>query len=209
MPESEKQPHRMKAAVILAAGAVLFFLWLFLWSYGAQYWPAFRSLLPPSVYFPIEEFLALNDHNSPWSLIGGPVIAIGFLIWAIRTNNGGKMRLWEKALLGLIVISVLMFLLPCLRAPVETGRRLRCISEMKITYMELFVRYPDRLPDHVQFQNRDGHAVRYLGKGRSWKEPKFILFEDAERCHAGDLRHRIWSDGSVDHFYPWKGGPKF
>ena len=70
--------------------------------------------------------------------------------------------------------------------------------------MELFVRYPDRLPDHVQFQNRDGHAVRYLGKGHSWKEPKFILFEDAERCHAGDLRHRFWSDGKIEFFYPWK-----
>ena len=60
MPESEKQPHRMKAAVILAAGAVLFFLWLGFWSYGAQYWPVFRSLLPPSVYFPAGEFLGQN-----------------------------------------------------------------------------------------------------------------------------------------------------
>ena len=74
----------MKAAVILAAGAVLFFLWLFLWTYGAQYWPAFRPLLPPSVYFPAEEFLALNDHNSPWCLVGGGLIAGGFTVWAIR-----------------------------------------------------------------------------------------------------------------------------
>ena len=176
MPESEKQPHRLKAVVILAAGVVLTFLWIRFWHDGARFWSVMEPLLAPSWYYPVEEFLALNNHNSPWSLIGGPVIAIGFLIWAIRTNNGGKMRLWEKALLGLIVISVLMFLLPCLCAPVEAGRRLRCISEMKMTYMELFVRYPDRLPDHVQFQNRDGHAVRYLGKGRSLKEPKFILF---------------------------------
>ena len=203
MNEPEKQPHRIKAAVILAAGVVLTFLWIRFWHDGAQFWSVMEPLLPPSWYFPVEEFLALNNHNSPWSLIGGPVIAIGFLIWAIRTNSG-KMRLWEKALLGLIVIAVMMFLLPCLCAPVEAGRRLRCISEMRMTYMELFVRYPDRLPDHVQFQNRDGHAVRYLGKGRSWKEPKFILFEDAERCHAGDLRHRIWSDGEIDVFYPWK-----
>ena len=60
MPEQEKQPHQMKAAVILAAGVILFFLWFFLWSYGVQYWPVFRSLLPPSVYFPAEEFLGHN-----------------------------------------------------------------------------------------------------------------------------------------------------
>ncbi len=60
MPEQEKQPHRMKAAVILAAGAVLFFLWLFLWTYGAQYWPAFRPLPPPTRWHPFP-----NVHWSP------------------------------------------------------------------------------------------------------------------------------------------------
>ena len=206
MPESEKQPHRMKAAVILAAGAVLFFLWLFLWSYGAQYWPAFRSLLPPSVYFPIEEFLALNDHNSPWCLVGGGLIAGGFIVWAIRAN-GRKLRIWESALLGLIVILLLMFLLPCLCAPREKGRRLRCVSKMKIAWLELLDKYPDKLPDSFEVPVSRSHTVRYRGAGRSWKEPRFILFEDGSG-HAGDLRHRFWSDGKIDAYYPWKEAGK-
>ncbi len=206
MPESEKQPDRMKAAVILAAGAVLFFLWLFLWSYGAQYWPAFRSLLPPSVYFPIEEFLALNDHNSPWCLVGGGLIAAGFIVWAIRAN-GRKLRIWESALLGLIVILLLMFLLPCLRAPREKSRSLRCVSKMKIAWLELLDKYPDKLPDSFEVPVSRSHTVRYRGAGRSWKEPRFILFEDGSG-HAGDLRHRFWSDGKIDAFYPWKEAGK-
>ena len=206
MPESEKQSHRMNAAVILAAGAVLFFLWLFLWSYGAQYWPAFRSLLPPSIYFPIEEFLALNDHNSPWCLVGGGLIAGGFIVWAIRAN-GRKLRIWESALLGLIVVFLLMDFFPCLCAPREKGRRASCILNKKISWLELLDKYPDKLPDNFEISSPRSHTVRYRGAGRSWKEPRFILFED-KSGHAGDLRHRFWSDGKIDVFYPWKEAGK-
>ena len=206
MPESKKQPHRMKAAIILAAGAVLFFLWLGFWSYGAQYWPSFRSLLPPSVYFPTEEFLALNDHNSPWCLVGGGLIAGGFIVWAIRAN-GRKLRIWESALSGLIVVLLLLFLLPCLCAPLEKGRRIRCISNMKIAWLELREKYPDKLPDSFEVPGPRSHTVRYRGAGRSRKEPRFILFEDGSG-HAGDLRHRFWSDGKFDVFYPWKDSGK-
>ena len=203
MNEPEKQTHRKKAAVILAAGVVLTFLWSRFWHDGRQCWSVMEPLLPQSWYFPVEEFLALNDHNSPWNTFGIPVISIGFLIWAIRTN-GRKLYLWEKTLVGMIIFLILLFSQPCLCAPKEKFFRVECVSAMRTMRLELLDRYPDRLPNHVQIKNRDGHAVRYLGKGRSWKEPKFILFEDAERCHAGDLRHRYWSDGTVDHYYPWK-----
>jgi len=206
MPESEKQPHRMKAAVILAAGVILFFLWLDFWHFGAQCWSVFRSLLPPSVYFPIEEFLALNDHNSPWCLVGGGLIAGGFIVWAIRAN-GRKLRIWESALLGLIVILLLMFLLPCLCAPREKSRRLRCVSKMKIAWLELLDKYPNKLPDSFEVPVSRSHTVRYRGAGRSWKGPRFILFED-KSGHAGDLRHRFWSDGKIEAFYPWKEAGK-
>ena len=193
---------RLPVLSVFAAGVVLFFLWLFLWSYGAGYWPVFRSLLPPSVYFPIEEFLALNDHNSPWCLAGGSLIIGGFLIWTIRVH-GRKLRIWEGALLGLIVILLLLFLLPCLCAPREKSRRLSCVSKMKIAWLELREKYPDKLPDDFEFPSPRSHTVRYRGAGKSWKEPRFILFEDASG-HAGDLRHRFWSDGKIDVYYPWK-----
>ena len=33
---------------------------------------------------------------------------------------------------------------------------------------------------------------------------KSYLLEDVQRCHAGDLRHQIWSDGKIKVFHPWK-----
>lgn len=35
----------------------------------------------------------------------------------------------------------------------------------------------------------------------SVKEIPFVLMEDAERCHTGDLRHQIWSDGKIKVFF--------
>ena len=207
MSEPGKQPHRMKAAVILAAGAVLLFLWLGFWDNGAGYWSVFISVLPPFLFFPVEEFLAMNNHNSPWCLAGGGLIIGGFLVWAIRAH-GRKLRIWESALLGLIAVLLLLFLLPCLCAPREKVRRISCISAMKRTWLELRDQYPDRLPDHFEIQGRHRHTVRYRGGGRRWKEPRFILFEDGSRSHAGDLRHRLWSDGEIDTCYPWKGSGK-
>jgi len=208
----EKKHFRRKPALILAAGAVLFFLWLGLWSYGAQYWPEFRPLLPPSLYFRVEEILALNDRNSPLSLIGVCLITSGFLIWAIRAN-GRKLRIREGALPGLIVVLLLLFWLPGLRAPLEKVRRLKCTSGMKWAWLELRVKHPDKLPDklpdEVDTLLRKKHVmIRYHGAGRNWKEPRFILFEDEGRCHAGELRHRLWSDGKVESWYPWKEAKK-
>ena len=125
----------------------------------------------------------------------------GFLIWAIRAN-GRKLRIRESARLGLIVALLLMFLLPCLCAPRETGRRIRCISNLKYAWLELLEKYPDKLPDSFVVSFPRSHTVRYCSAGRSGKESRFILFEDG-RGHAGDLRHRFWSEGKIDVFYPW------
>ena len=38
---------------------------------------------------------------------------------------------------------------------------------------------------------------------KNW-ETVFILHEDPPNTHACDVRHRIWSNGRVETFYPWK-----
>ena len=54
------------------------------------------------------------------------------------------------------------------------------------------------------------HEVIYHGKGRSLNEKggRFVILEDAPRSHVGDLRHRLWSDGKVELWYPWKEAEK-
>ena len=78
---------------------------------------------------------------------------------------------------------------------------------MNIAWLELREKFPDKLPDSFEISSPLGHTVMYRGAGRSWKEPRFILFEDGSG-HAGDLRHRFWSDGEIDVFYPWKMNEK-
>ena len=41
-------------------------------------------------------------------------------------------------------------------------------------------------------------------KGKSpqmWYLPEEV---DLLRFHAGNLCHRLWSDGTIDSYYPWK-----
>ena len=204
MSEPEKRPHWGKAATILVAGILLTFLWFCFWENGALCWSLGRSVLPPRLYFQAEEFLALSNHNSPWCMAGGALIVFGFMIWALRAN--GRVRFREGALLGLIAAALLVLLTPCLCAPREVGRRADCLWRMRQTYLELREKYPDKLPDRFPLQRRDGHTVRYGGAGKSLQGPRFILFEDADPGHAGDMRHRFWSDGVCEQFYPWKNG---
>lgn len=49
------------------------------------------TFLPEGIYFPVEEFLALNtNHNSPIVLIGGFLIIVCTLIWSLKLN--GKLQ---------------------------------------------------------------------------------------------------------------------
>ena len=205
MSEQKEQSHPMKATIILASGVVLFCGWIIFWGFAAHWWQIFKSFLPPSIYFPVEEFFALNDHNSEWCELGKILIAGGFLVWAVRAV-GRKLYLWEKTLVGMIVAVVILLLPPCLCAPWEKVYRINCISDMKNAWTELLLKYPDKLPDSFEVSTRYKHTVLYRGAGRKWDEPRFILFEDGSG-HAGDLRHRFWSDGSIDHYYLWEKNP--
>jgi hypothetical protein len=97
-------------------------------------------------------------------------------------------------------------LLPCMCASREVGRRLRCVSKLKEAYCRLSLYGSENnglLPDEFAV-NESKHRINYFGKGRSLPDKIFILLEDAERCHAGDLRHQLLSNGEIKTFYPWK-----
>ena len=35
-------------------------------------------------------------------------------------------------------------------------------------------------------------------------ETAFVLHEDPPNTHTCDVRHRIWSNGRIETFYPWE-----
>ena len=50
----------------------------------------------------------------------------------------------------------------------------------------------------------------FPGAGRKIGKERFIVMEDVPHAHAGDLRHRLWSDGTIDFYYSWEtqGDPR-
>lgn len=203
--KNEKLPKR-KAGIILICGITLAVLWLWIFpQFYSPLWGKF-TFFPERIYFPVEEFLALHvNHNSPIVLIGGFLIIVCTLICSLKFN-GKLQKSYEYILIAVIIFLTAAIMLPCLCAPREVGRRLRCVSHLKEAYLQISL-YADEnkgdLPDTFSVKGIN-HAINYYGKGRSLQEEAFILLEDAQRCHAGDFRHQIWSNGEIRGFYHWK-----
>lgn len=212
MDKTEKSKKK-QAGIFLIAGFLLFGVWnLFWFSPVYPLWQKLDGRLPENIYFPVEEFLALNGyHNSIYALSGSLIIAIGTIAWAWKLN--GKLQKWYEYLLLFILFFVAaMISMPCLCRSREHARRLRCSAMLRQTYvaLEFYARengntFPDTtdIPDTAQI-GKIAHPVNYYGKGKSFTDKPFIILEDACRIHAGDMRHRIWSDGTREQFYPWR-----
>ena len=204
-PNSNKLP-RCKAGIILICGTTLALLCL--WIFPQFYSPLWKKItfLPEGIYFPVEEFLALNtNHNSPIFLIGSFLIFICTLICSLKFN-GKLQKSYEYILIAIIIFLTEAMMLPCLCAPHEVGGRLRCVSRLKEAYCQISLYAEEnkgRLPNTFTVK-MSKHLINYYGKGRSLKEVPFVLLEDAQRCHAGNLHHQLWSDGNIKLFYPWK-----
>ena len=158
------------------------FLWLWIFpQFFCPLWGKF-TFLPEKIYFPIEEFFALNtNHNSPIVLIGGFLIIVCTLIWSLKLN-GKLQKSYEYILIAVIIFLMTLMLMPCLGAPREVGRRLQCVSELKEeAYCQISL-YADenkgKLPDTFIVKN-SRCLINYYGKERSLKEAPFVLLEDA------------------------------
>ena len=197
---------KRKAGIILICGFTVAVLWI--WIFPQFLYPLWKkcSFLPESIYFTIEEFLALNGHhNSPIVLLGGFFIIVFTLIWSLKLN-GKLQKSYEYILLAVIIFLSAFIMLPCLCAPREISKRLQCTSKLKEAYYQISL-YADknngRLPD-VFIVKESKHSITYYGKGHSLQEKPFIILEDSGHFHAGDMRHQLLSNGEIQSVYPWK-----
>ena len=206
--KNENIPQKKrKGGIVLICGMTLAFFWMFIFPQLHSVWWKICSFLPEACYFQVEEFLALNaaDRSSPLILIGGFVIIAGTLFLALKLN-GRLQKSYEYILLAVIILLAAAMMLPHLCAPREISRRLYCVSMLKEAYCHVSLYSAGNngeLPDSVTVRTLK-HAVKYHGKGRSLQEKVFVILEDAECCHAGDLRHQVLSNGEIKPFYPWK-----
>lgn len=206
--DKQQKTHlqKRKAWLILISGVVLAVLWLWLLPQCLlPTWEIF-TFLPEAFYFPIEEFLALNaHHNSLLVQLGGVVIIACTLVWSLKLN-GKPQKSHEYIALAVVILLLGAMMLPCLCVSHEVARRLRCASELKEAYLQLSLFADEnngKLPGTFAREG-DKHPINYYGTGRSLQESPFVLLEDAQRCHAGDVRHQLWSNGEIKTFYPWK-----
>ena len=203
----QKEKRFSKGGIFLICGSLLVIFWMFGLPVFFYLWWQKITFLPDKIYFPVEEFLALNAHpNSPLVYVGSFVIIVSTILLSWKFN-GKPDKKYKYILLSTMIILLAALLFPCLCRPREVSRRVRCWQDMKQSYYGLLA-YAEAnnsmLPETFSIIPECKHRVNYYGKGRSLKDAPFVLFEDAERCHAGDMRHIMMSDMTIKVFYPWK-----
>ena len=194
-----------KAGIILICGSLISMFWLTIVPMiVTPLWKKF-NFLPERIYFTVEEFLALKiHHNSPYITIVGLIVFVTALIWSIKIH--GKFQKWYEYLLVIVLmIFVIGMMLPCLCRPMEQVKRSRCKSQLKKIYIICNLYAQDNLnyfPDIID-NDQLPHSISYYGRGKKIVDSPFILLEDTENIHAGAMKHRIWSNGEIEKFYPW------
>ncbi len=201
----------------LAAVFVLAGLWRILWNSGVtvSWWQRFYGTLDDAVFFRWEEFLALNSHRN--TFIAGAGFTLTFVLGLLLELSG---RLSKRANWCILVIAVMAAFmhLPCLCRGREATQRIFCQSRLKGlgvaltayagTYGEfpcdLQVTMPDGAPLAESDHYFDLKKMIYHGAGKKPSDGTFLLVEDPFRNHAGDLRHRLNSKGTVSAAHDWK-----
>lgn len=177
--------------------------WGLLLSFLKSFWYKTESFLPDWIYFPIEEFFAFNIHNNTLFMkLPMALLFAVFFIWSL-VLNGRKIRFFDFLMVFFVLLFFLFLMMPCLCRPMEYARRKNCAAVMHSMYQTMSL-YAENLPDRIELEPNNGHKIHYFGEGKNINDSKFILFEDADRSHAGNLKHRLYSDGTFEAFYPWK-----
>lgn len=196
------------------------FFWWGLWSNGAflRWWRSLEEWLPASVFFVGEEFIALHSHNNEWpGRCGFYLIIITCMVFLLR-RMANTIQIHACTLLVIMGFTVFFLLFSiCLCRAKEKENRRFCTYDLKNYYQALTNYavdngfYPAALPktDEKNEKYRPRHFLHekdfhYIGAGKKTDGSRFLIMEDAPRAHAGDLRHRLWSDGTTDFYYPWK-----
>ena len=206
------------------------FFWWSLWSGGTvlQWWRGLEGKISTSTFFEWEEFIALHSHSNEWPGRVGFYLIIVVSVVFIMLNVVKIIKTETRMLLVPLLFTLfVLFFSICLCQSKEKQNRKSCqrnLSDFQkayVRYQKKYGYYPDELlsdnfpaDEALRYElnencKRFGNYL-YPGAGQKKSNERFIVIEDAPRTHAGDLRHRLWSDGTIDSYYPWKteGGLK-
>ncbi len=196
------------------------FAWWGIWSGGMllRWWRAAEGCVPESVFFRMEEFIALNSHQNEWPGRCGMylILAACVIFLLLRVFRVIRTSVW--ALLILLAFAWLnLFFSDCMCRSMEHRLRNQCRHSLE-TFRRAFAvwgkehgAYPPGLdsedfpPQKFWKELKACSCCRHLyyGAGKKPGDARFVILEDAPRSHAGNLRHRLWSDGTIDSVHPW------
>lgn len=171
-----------------------------------NWWRKGCGNISDQTFFPVEEWIALHSHNNEWPVFAGYVTVIIVIIVLHGFARKIKIHGFGHALFLFALIACFLGAMPCLCRTKERMYRQFCSYNLK-AYLREFEKnanvYPEKIPEiKARFSNKYNYF--YPGAGKAKSDERFIVIEDAPRTHAGDLRHRLWSDGTIDSYYPWK-----
>ena len=187
--------------------------WKILWANELllSLWGKLFGILPDGYFFPCEEFIAFQSHGNtlPASLFFW-VLSSGILIYMVRQTRKKEIQAGFFYFLIVLFLASTCNLLPCLCRAKEYGRRIRCQSSLRKSGMELklYLDEYETLPSEAILEDPHGRIAVPLPLNSKMSDCRYVVYEDAPRTHAGDLRHRLWSDGTIDSCYPWKTGER-
>ena len=183
--------------------------WHILWAneFLLQLWGKLFGILPDEYFFPCEEFIAFRSHGNtlPGSLFF-LLLSLGILIYMVRRIRKKDIQAGFFLFLIVLFLASACNLLPCLCRALEYGRRSRCQSHLRKSGMDLklYLEEYETLPSKIIVEVPHGGIAVPLPLNSKMSDCRHVVYEDAPRTHAGDLRHRLWSDGTIDSCYPWK-----
>ena len=140
-----------------------------------------KTVLPYSVYCSVEYWFAYNPLMIH-IVFGCVALYIGSVIF-LSFCHVIKMRFVT------LILSISFFLLNfgfCCTSWLPSMEEVQKLSHCELELADVF-----------------SEAVK-KGKANSNTEKRFVFQEDSPFKHPGDVRHRLWSDGTITVYKPWE-----
>lgn len=209
---------RCPASWLVFFWCLLAFVFLPLLDHPEKLYP----LLPVPLYDAWEEFAVLRLEE--FITATGVFFFLFALAWGLVTPLSRKARGWRKAGITLLYLLLaffwLTFALPMQGRARDRARRISCNSNLRQIYIELEVYAGDNagfLPPELAALNTQGYLTDrevfrcpsrrrpnpefsdylYFGKGRTLKEPFYLLLCDRDGNHPGGRWNNLFSDGRI------------
>ena len=186
-PNSKLWRHSFIHTLVMFILTVLHLEYIGIWQSQIPYkiWTCFHSFVSEKTYCETAE--ALLFHNGIGLLFPLFMLLYIFAVCVLLILKKTKIRILFFILLLLFFwFSLSIVLGHCMLLTPEAAELSRCTSRLKIQYK----------------------VLQEKGRVDQCATPVTLLYEDPPNSHTLDVRHRLWSDGTITVYKPWENNPE-